>query len=324
MTLERLVILDVGHGNCAVLHSQGAVCVVDAGPGTTLLEYLVEEGIADVDLVLLSHADQDHIGGLVGLLTSGKVNVKQVFINSDSEKNTKVWKTLVAELGKHWANGTLAFYTSLTAQQPSFKIGNATIDVLGPSPTLVASRTTSAGVHVTANAMSAVLRVSYGGSPVGLLAADMDTVALNDILGRPTPPSLRSPLVVFPHHGGVSGQSATQFTRQLIGAVLPDTIVFSVGRGRFNNPQPDIVQTARSVRPAARVACTQLAKRCATATPKKNPNHLVATFANGRDKRACCAGSLVIELGRRRLTVLPSTRQHFAFIKAHARKAMCT
>lgn len=326
MPLERLVVLDVGHGNCAVLHSQGAVCVIDAGPGTALLEYLDAERITDVDLVLLSHADQDHIGGLLGLLTSGTVKVKQVFLNTDSQKQTKVWATLIAELGRHWQGGALAFQTSLTAQQAALTVGKATIEVLGPSPTMAAlgpGRKTSGGARITSNAMSAVLRISYGGIPVGLLAADMDAVGLDDILKRPTPPSMRAPFVVFPHHGGGTGRSATKFARDLVSEVVPDTVAFSIGRGRFNNPQPGIVQTVRSARPTARVVCTQLAQRCAASTPKTEPKHLTPTFASGRDQKSCCAGSLVVELGRR-LTLYPNKKQHIAFIKAHTSSAMCT
>lgn len=327
MPLERLVILDVGHGNCAVLHSQGSVCVIDAGPGTTLLEYLDAEQIAAVDLVLLSHADQDHIGGLLGLLTSGTVTVKQVFLNTDSEKRTRVWETLVAELGRHWEDGTTFFQPSLSAQQPAFTVGKATVEVLGPSPTMAAlgpGQKMPSGERITSNAVSAVLRVSYDGKPVGLLAADMDAVGLSDIVTRATPPSMRSPLIVFPHHGGGTGTNATSFTRDLIAAVQPDTVAFSVGRGRFNNPQPEIVQTVRSTRPNARIVCTQLASHCSSSTPSKAPNHLAPTFANGRRKNFCCAGSLVVEFGRRRLTLFPDQRQHIEFIKAHASSPMCT
>ena len=40
------------------------VVIVDTGPGSALLEYLVGRGITEVEAVILSHADQDHIGGL--------------------------------------------------------------------------------------------------------------------------------------------------------------------------------------------------------------------------------------------------------------------
>ena len=65
---NSLAVLDVGHGNSAVLCDQGVVVVIDTGPGSSLLEYLSERSITHINTVLLSHADQDHIGGLVGVL----------------------------------------------------------------------------------------------------------------------------------------------------------------------------------------------------------------------------------------------------------------
>ena len=53
-------VLDVGHGNCAVVLDDRTV-VVDAGPGATLLEFLQNEGVTEVEVVLISHADEDHI-----------------------------------------------------------------------------------------------------------------------------------------------------------------------------------------------------------------------------------------------------------------------
>jgi competence protein ComEC len=58
-----LTILDVGHGNCAVLEDGQRTVVFDCGPKTGLLEYLTSRTITVLDLVLISHADEDHIAG---------------------------------------------------------------------------------------------------------------------------------------------------------------------------------------------------------------------------------------------------------------------
>ena len=47
----RLAIIDVGHGNAAVAEADGRVVIIDAGPRTGLLEYLLQEEIREVDLV---------------------------------------------------------------------------------------------------------------------------------------------------------------------------------------------------------------------------------------------------------------------------------
>ena len=59
MTEPTVSILDVGHGNCAVLIDDKVV-VIDAGPGTTLLDFLEKEGIKEVGVVLISHADEEN------------------------------------------------------------------------------------------------------------------------------------------------------------------------------------------------------------------------------------------------------------------------
>ena len=61
MIRPNLTILDVGHGNAAVLADTGGVVVIDCGKGGTLLDYLETVGIKKVDVLLISHADSDHI-----------------------------------------------------------------------------------------------------------------------------------------------------------------------------------------------------------------------------------------------------------------------
>jgi beta-lactamase superfamily II metal-dependent hydrolase len=322
-TLERLVILDVGHGNCAVLHSQGHTCVIDAGPGTTLLEYLRAESISELDVVMLSHADQDHIGGLIGLLTSGTVKVHRIFLNTDSEKASATWADLVYELGRQWERGELGFEASITAQLAPIAIGKATLEVIGPSPAMAAlgpGQQTPQGARITSNTISAVIRINYNGSPVGLLAGDLDGAGLADIAARAA--NMQAPIVVYPHHGGGSGTNTTTFATNFVIATNPSAIAFSNGRTRFSNPQPAVVQAARAAAPAARIICTQLATTCAKDTPRTDPGHLTSAVANGRDTRRCCGGSIVVDLGKT-LALYPDQAAHLTFIRANAAGAMC-
>ena len=79
---HNLAILDVGHGNSAILIDSEGVVVIDTGLGSSLLEYLEESGVTTIDAVLISHADEDHIGGLVQLLSSSKFRVRSVRLNT--------------------------------------------------------------------------------------------------------------------------------------------------------------------------------------------------------------------------------------------------
>jgi hypothetical protein len=42
MDLPELIILDVGHGNSAVLRDGASVVVIDCAPGSTLLDTLIQ------------------------------------------------------------------------------------------------------------------------------------------------------------------------------------------------------------------------------------------------------------------------------------------
>ena len=88
----RLYVLDVGHGSSAVLCDTKGTIVIDSGKGSSLYLFLKQEQIDTIDLLLISHADEDHLGGLMAILTSEKFDVKKVRVNSDALKGTKIWK----------------------------------------------------------------------------------------------------------------------------------------------------------------------------------------------------------------------------------------
>ena len=73
---DDLTILDVGQGDCAVLRHAGATILIDDGPAKrtdprgppAVMSALRRIGVDDVDLILLSHPDADHVGGTGALL----------------------------------------------------------------------------------------------------------------------------------------------------------------------------------------------------------------------------------------------------------------
>ncbi len=72
-----LYVLDVGHGSSAVLCDTEGTIVIDSGTGNSLYLFLKHEQITTIDLLLISHADEDHIGGLIAILASEKFDVKK-------------------------------------------------------------------------------------------------------------------------------------------------------------------------------------------------------------------------------------------------------
>lgn len=80
----ELTIIAVGQGDCAVFQEGGYTVLVDAGPksggfdaGERIINRELRQlGVRDIDLVLLSHPDADHIGGLAAI--AKKHRIKQI------------------------------------------------------------------------------------------------------------------------------------------------------------------------------------------------------------------------------------------------------
>jgi len=296
------------------------VVVIDTGLGNSLLEYLTERGIKTVDVVLISHADQDHIGGLVQLLSSEVVRIKRVLLNTDSEQGSEIWNDLLYELNQADNAGKLKFETSLTKNQSGeFDQGEVHIEILGPSKYLAGKGPGSKdklGRKITTNSISAVVRLSRDKKPIALLPGDLDEVGLNDLIRSGV--NLNAPFVVFPHHGGrVGSKNMAKFARKICEHVSPQTVVFSIGRGQHGTPNPEIVAAIRQHLAAIRIACTQLSEHCAQTLPTSSPNYLNDVYSAGREDKKCCAGTILINLDDFD-TILPLYSDHQKFIKLAA------
>lgn len=319
-----LAILDVGHGNTAVFSDQQGVIVIDAAPGGTLLDFLEHWGIREIDAVLISHADADHMGGLLSLLLNSDISVDQVYVNSDATKNTAIWDDFRHALPEARQRGT-AFHIELTKESPgSFNRGPVRIEVLAPTQAIVASGpggTDLDGRVLTSNSSSAVIRIATEETPVVLLAADLDEVGLLNLLGDHPEP--RAAILVFPHHGGLPAKgNAYSFAEQLCNAVEPSTIIFSIGRGQYAAPRPEVVSAIRASAPNAYIACTQLSDRCASSVPSAPASHVGKSPARGARRNACCAGTIHIALDQA-IVIEPETTAHRDFIHREAQNALC-
>lgn len=86
----RLTFLSVGQGDCAVFQTAGRTILIDAGPNVRgfdagrriVVPDLRRMGIERIDLILISHPDADHIGGLGAIIRAfpvGAVGVSRSY-----------------------------------------------------------------------------------------------------------------------------------------------------------------------------------------------------------------------------------------------------
>lgn len=323
---SRLSILDVGHGNCAVLECGGSVTVIDTGPGSALLEFLVREGISRVDTVLISHSDEDHIAGLVALLSAVEVSVLSVRLNGDSQKGSAIWDDLLFALSEKDSLGEINFQPLIAAGMESrLTQGDAGIEVVGPGKYLVARGVGSRdrqGRRIGTNSISAVFRIMFKKNPIALLPGDVDEVGLDDLMSRTV--SAEAGILVFPHHGGRSGSGdLVRFTEEICRLAKPEFVIFSIGRGKHGTPRLEVLEALRRESPNTRIACTQLSDHCAANLPNEEPIHLAKVFSRGKEQRKCCAGTITVALGEQSESVLPLYSLHQEFITSSAPTALC-
>ncbi|QDU41715.1 ComEC family competence protein [Symmachiella dynata] len=322
-----VAILDVGHGNCCVISDNGVTSVIDTGLGTSLLEFLSERGITTLDMVLLSHADQDHISGLIHLLASTEFSIGCVRLNTDSAKGTKLWKNLVYELETQESKGKLNWEVQLTVDSgEDLAVGNVGLEVIAPGKALAAlgpGNKTKDERKITSNSVSAVILLSKSEKPIAAIPGDLDELGLQDLKRRLNGQKRISPVLVYPHHGASSGSSGSaQFAIEICELFSPKVVIFSIGRGLHGTPRPEVVDAIRRKAGRVKIACTQLSEHCSATVPALEPSHLLPVYSEGRGDRKCCAGTMVIDLdddGELR----PADADHGDFIDKHAVTALC-
>ncbi len=323
---RHLCFLDVGHGNAAVLIAGVEnVVVIDVGRQSALSEFLFEQGITHIQSIYISHADADHIGGLIGILATREVSIGRVILNSDGSKQTRLWDDLLYELNESCQSGSIKLEIGLVSGHKECLPGSIQIEVLAPSRYLAAKgagSTDRSGSRITSNSISAVISISVHGSRFALLPGDLDGVGFRDLMASST--NLQAPILIYPHHGALPGNMVPhKFDDTLLGAVSPELVVFSIGRGRYTTPNPGTVRLLRSKFSNTRIICTQLSEHCSERLPAVSPTHLSRVFARGRTGNLCCGGTVVVSLANRN-DIWPKQSLHAQFIRDHAKTALCT
>jgi beta-lactamase superfamily II metal-dependent hydrolase len=320
-TFSKVAILDVGHGNCTVVIDHDATTVIDAALGGILIDFLRDHKITRVESVLISHADNDHIAGLVALLSSEDLTVRNIYLNPDAQRTSKIWEDLKSVMKEARVKKKTTIKNALSTTVPGrLRTGDVLVQVVAPTPdfalTGVGGRSVD-GAKVSAHGLNAVIRLLYLNKPLALLPGDLDELGLSNIENEKI--EIKAEVLVFPHHGGLSGRNPAAFAQALCRMVRPKVIVFSIGRGKHGTPRPEVMSAVRLASPDAHVACTQLSERCAAKPPEFTPSHLSRNVALGQERNHCCAGTLVIAPS----PVQPILKKHTEFIKIAAPTALC-
>jgi len=256
--------LDVGQGDSLlVIAPDGTTMLVDAGgfgggPRQVTQDFDIGEevvspalwarGIRRLDVVALSHAHSDHMGGMPAVLRNFRPRTLLV----GSNPSVTPYEQLLADAQ------TLHVHVRAMHAGDSLKLGNTSVRALAPM------RDYQPGGQ-PANNDSLVLRAAYGETSV-LLEGDAEAPVEQAMLSDA---SLQSTLLKVGHHGSKSSS-----TPEFLARVAPQWAVISCGlRNRYGHPRTEVLSELESahVRTLSTdidgAVCFQLNGRQVTADP---------------------------------------------------------
>jgi competence protein ComEC len=263
----EVTVLDVGQGDSIfAAFPDGETMLIDGGgeagsemPGhyragadigeEVVAPYLWSRGIKRLNVVALTHADQDHIDGLRAVLNDFQVG--QLWIGSDADKRS--FRELIAQ-----ARG--AGIPVVHQRRPDdFDLGGTEGDVIWPDDVAEPAK--------NLNNSSLVLRLRDGSARF-LLTGDIEQQTERELISSGGP--LRANFLKVPHHG-----SKTSSTEDFLAAVAPRIAVISVGEGNmFGHPNTAVLE--RFQRIGARILRTDRDGAVTVLTDGKNIS--VATY----------------------------------------------
>jgi len=223
----RVTFLDVGQGDAAVVELPGSqVMVIDGGgfasedfdTGEAIIApFLWSRKISQVDILVMSHPQLDHYGGLVYL--AEHFFPRELWSNGEQAQSGRFshFKTVLTKRG--------VTFRTLCRETSELQLSSIHVQVLHPP----CQRT-----ELDTNNASLVLRLTHGRIDF-LFTGDIEATGENLLLATGSP--LSSKILKVPHHG-----SRTSSTVAFVNAVDPQVAIASLGyRNRFHFPAREVI-----------------------------------------------------------------------------------
>ena len=206
--------LDVGQADSILIENNNKYMLIDAGnneDGEKLVTYFKRLGITKFDIVVGTHAHEDHIGGMDDIINNFEI---EDFYMPEVITTTKTFEDILDPLEVK----QIPFQTPTIDSELVFE--NSKIKVLSVSDD-----------DSDLNDTSIVLRLKYGTTSF-LFTGDATEKIENTILNK----EIKSDVLKVAHHGSSTSNSLSFLKR-----VSPTYAVISVGEGNSYNHPHDVI-----------------------------------------------------------------------------------
>lgn len=219
--------IDVGQADSILIRvpANGATVdmLIDAGtsdgyPASVVTNYLTSQGVDDIEYLIITHPDSDHVAALDEVIYA--FDVDTVFL-TECEKNTKTWEKVLTAIDEE--NADLQYIPDHLGE--TYTVGDASFKVLGPTV-----------LNDDANECSITIRLDYGETSF-LFSGDAEKVEEAQMLKYWNASEFDCDVFKAGHHG-----SGTSSSEALLKAATPALVVISCGEGNsYGHPHQNVL-----------------------------------------------------------------------------------
>ncbi len=221
--LLTVAFLDIGQGDSIFIDApNGNQILLDGGRGRQVLEALAAEMPfydRSLDLVIASHPDADHIGGLTDVFENYEVTG---FLEPGVPADTGVYERLQSDVAAEGAQTMLA--------ERGMRI--VLDDLHGVYLTILFPDRDPSGMET--NEASIIAKLTYG--EIDFLLTGDSPAKIEKYLTGVDGAMLQAEVLKAGHHG-----SKTSTSDAFLGAVAPEYAVISVGKNSYGHPSPEVL-----------------------------------------------------------------------------------
>ncbi|MDA1674711.1 ComEC/Rec2 family competence protein [Bacillus cereus group sp. TH152-1LC] len=215
--------INVGQGDSIYIKTpNGDDILIDGGnrDGKAVIAYLKKQKVNDIEVMISTHPDADHMGGLDDVLKAFKV--KSVYAPKVSH-TTKVYKDFLAAVKKQGL-------TIKTAKK------GVAINLKGVSAKFIAPVKNYSKNDL--NDWSAVLKLTYGNKSF-LFTGDAELKSETDMINSKQ--NIASTVLKVGHHG-----AKTSTSDKFLKVVKPSYAVVSVGKNSYGHPTSVVINRLKA------------------------------------------------------------------------------